>query len=86
MAKLSALPALAPGAGDGDYLVKPPYSAAPEQTPQADAPKGRIVRFTLKTADSKFYPDTGLRGTVPTRAVVVYIPSRMFPAPRHPCS
>jgi enterochelin esterase-like enzyme len=79
MAKLSALPALAPGAGDGDYLVKPPYSPAPEQTPRPEVPKGRVERFTLRTADSKFYPDTGLRGTVPTRAVVVYIPSQYVP-------
>jgi len=79
MARPASLPALTPGAGDGDYLVKPPYAPAPEQTPRPQVPKGRIVKFTLKAADSKFYPDTGLRGTTPTRAVTVYIPSQYVP-------
>ena len=79
MAKLALLPALTPGAGDGDYLVKPPYSLAPEQNPQPDVPKGRVLQFTLKAADSKFYPDTGLRGTLAARSVTVYIPSQYVP-------
>jgi enterochelin esterase-like enzyme len=79
MAKLSALPVLTPGAGEGDYRVKPPYAPAPEQTPRPDVPKGQVVRFTLTAADSKFYPDTGLRGATPTRAVTVYIPSQYVP-------
>ena len=39
-------------------------------------PKGRVASFTLNAADSKFYPDTGLRGALPTRKVTVYIPSQ----------
>ncbi len=76
MAKLFELPALTPGAGDGDYLLKPSYAPAPEQTPRPEVPKGNVVQFTLTAADSKFYPDTGLRGTTPTRGVTVYIPSQ----------
>jgi enterochelin esterase-like enzyme len=79
MAKLALLPALTPGAGDGDYRIKPPYAPAPEQTAQPDVPKGRVVQFTLKAAESKFYPDTGLRGTLPSRSVTVYIPSQYVP-------
>ena len=79
MAKLSLLPVLAADSGEGDYLVKPPYSPAPEQTPQPDVPKGRVVQFAMKAADSKFYPDTGLRGTLPARSVTVYIPSQYVP-------
>jgi iron(III)-enterobactin esterase len=79
MAKLSALPALAPGAGDGDYLVKPPNAPAPEQKPRPDVPKGRVVKFTLQAADSKFYPNTGLRDWKSTREVTVYIPSQYVP-------
>lgn len=79
MAPLADLPALTLGAGEGDYLVRPPYAPAPEQTPRPEVPKGRIVGFTLTTADSRFYPDTGLRGTVPARSVTVYIPSQIVP-------
>ncbi len=79
MAKLHELPAFSPGAGDGDYLVKPPYAPAPELTPRPEVPKGKVVQFTLKAADSKFYPDTGLRGTLPARNVTVYIPSQYVP-------
>jgi enterochelin esterase-like enzyme len=84
MAKLSALPLLAPGAAEGDYQVKPPYTPAPEQTPQPDVPKGRVVEFMLMASDSKFYPGTGMRGAVPARRVTVYIPSEYVsgtPAP-----
>jgi iron(III)-enterobactin esterase len=76
MAKLFELPLFTPGAGDGDYLLKPPYTPAPEQTLRAEVPKGKVVQFTLTAADSKFYPDTGLRGATPTRGVTVYIPSQ----------
>ena len=79
MAKLSSLPALAPGAGEGDYQLKPPYAPAPEQTPRPDVPKGKVVKFTLQMADSKFYPNTGLRDWKPTRVVTVYIPSQYVP-------
>jgi iron(III)-enterobactin esterase len=84
MAKLMELPVLTPGAGNGDYLIKPPYVAAPEQTPRANVPKGKIERFTLNAADSKFYPGTGMTGAKPTREIVVYIPSQYVtgtPAP-----
>lgn len=79
MAKLAALPPLAAHAGKGDYLTRPPYSPAPEQTPRADVPKGRVVQLTLNAAESKFYPDTGLRDWKPTRSVTVYIPSQYVP-------
>jgi enterochelin esterase family protein len=42
-------------------------------------PKGRVESFTLNAADSKFYPDTGLKGATPTRKVTVYIPSQYVP-------
>jgi len=79
MARLSSLPGLTPGAGDGDYLVMPPYAPASEQTPRPDVPKGRIVAFMLPAAGSAFYPGTGMRGAVPARRVTVYIPSQYVP-------
>jgi enterochelin esterase family protein len=84
MSPLAGLPPLAADSGEGDFLVRPPYAPAPEQTPRPNAPKGKIARFTLTAAASKFYPDTGLRGALPTRTVTVYIPSQYVagtPAP-----
>ena len=78
------LPVLTSGAGNGDYLVRPPYIAAPEQTPRPDGPKGKVEKFTLTAADSKYYPGTGMRDAKATREVVVYIPSQYVtgtPAP-----
>ena len=74
--KLESFPAWTPGAGDGNYFIGPEYAPAPELTPKDGVPKGRVETFTLTAADSKFYPDTGLRGATPTRAVTVYIPSQ----------
>jgi iron(III)-enterobactin esterase len=79
IAKLLELPAFTPGAPDGGYLQKPPYDPAPETMPRADVPKGRVERFDLNAAESKFYPDTGLRDWKPTRSVTVYIPSQYVP-------
>jgi enterochelin esterase family protein len=84
MARLVALPPLLPGAGDGNYLVRPPYSPAAELTPRPHVPKGRIQRIVLSAADSRFYPNTGLRGSLPTRTVTVYIPSQYIPGTAAP--
>jgi len=83
VAKLADLPPLAPGVGDGDYSIGPAYTPAPEQTPRDDVPKGKIVKFTMDSADSKFYP--GISKTNPgvvvpyKRNVTVYIPSQYVP-------
>jgi enterochelin esterase-like enzyme len=79
MSKVSGYPAWTPGAGDGNYFIGPIYAPAPEQTAKDGVPKGRVVSFTLNAADSKFYPDTGLKGATPTRKVTVYIPSQYVP-------
>ena len=77
IATLESLPAWKPGAGDGDYFIGPDdYTPAPELTPRENVAKGRVETFTLNAADSKFFPDTGLRGASPTRQVTVYIPSQ----------
>ena len=79
MSKVAGYPAWTPGAGDGNYFIGPVYAPAPEQTAKDGVPKGRVVSFTLNAADSKFYPDTGLKGATPTRKVTVYIPSQYVP-------
>jgi enterochelin esterase-like enzyme len=76
IAKVESFPAWTKGAGDGNYFIGPDYAPAPEQTPKDGVPKGRVETFTMNAADSKFYPDTGLRGATPTRNVTVYIPSQ----------
>lgn len=76
MAKLADLAPYATGLGDGDYSIGPDYAPAPELTPKDGVPKGKIVEFTMNAADSKFYPNTGLRGEAATRKVIVYIPSQ----------
>jgi len=76
IARVSAYPAWAPGAGDGNYFIGPTYASAPELTPRDSVPKGRVASFTLNAADSKFYPNIGLKGATPTRKVTVYIPSQ----------
>lgn len=79
IATLADFPAWTPDVGDGNYFIGPTYARAPEETPPDSVPKGRVESFTLTAADSKFYPDTGLRGTAPTRKVTVYIPSQYVP-------
>jgi enterochelin esterase-like enzyme len=77
-----------PGAPDGDYLLTPPFSPAPELTVRADVPRGTIYHFTMDSTDSKLYP--GISKTAPGqvvpyhRGVTVYIPSQYVagtPAP-----
>ncbi len=79
MAKLMDWPAYAVGLPDGDYSTGPAYTPAPEQTPKDGVAKGKIEHFTMNAADSKFYPNTGLRGATDTRQVTVYIPSQYVP-------
>jgi hypothetical protein len=67
MAKLKELPPFTDKSGDGDFLLSQPLTAAPEQNPRPDVPKGKVEHFTLTAAESKFFPDTGLRGATPTR-------------------
>jgi iron(III)-enterobactin esterase len=84
IAKVADFPEWKPGVGDGNYFIGPEHLPAPEQTPKDGVPKGKVATFTMTAADSKFYPDTGLRGTTPTRTVTVYIPAQYVagkPAP-----
>ncbi|HVU17044.1 MAG TPA: alpha/beta hydrolase-fold protein [Candidatus Didemnitutus sp.] len=51
----------APGANppvdaEGDWLVGPDYVPAPETKAVAGVPQGRVIQFTMQSADSKFYP------------------------------
>ncbi len=56
---------------DGDSVIAPPFTNAPELTVKPGVPRGAIHDFTMNSADSKIYP--GLTGAY-TRGVSVYIP------------
>ena len=51
---------------DGDFIIGPTHSPAPEMTAQ-DLTHGSVVEFTMSSADSKYYPgiarDKGTFGT-----------------------
>ncbi|MEO5688248.1 MAG: alpha/beta hydrolase-fold protein [Burkholderiaceae bacterium] len=41
---------------DGNFILGPTHAEAPEMTPQTGVPKGRVVTFTMVSADSKIFP------------------------------
>jgi iron(III)-enterobactin esterase len=61
---------------DGNFRIGPPYVADPAFTAKADVPKGRVIRFTMNSAESKLFPTApagraggaGGRGTPPSAA------------------
>ena len=46
----------APATADGNFILGPTHPAAPESTPNPGVPQGKIVEFTMSSADSKLYP------------------------------
>jgi enterochelin esterase family protein len=46
----------APAKADGNFILGPTHTAAPEMTEHEGVPKGEIFNFTMESADSKFYP------------------------------
>jgi enterochelin esterase family protein len=72
---------------DGNFRIAPPYAPDPAFTEKPDVPKGRVVRFTMNSAESKIFPTApvgGARGAAQTeppqhqtfqRQVAVYIPA-----------
>jgi len=75
--------ALAAGAAraDGDFMIGPDYTNAPELIVHEGVPRGVVHAFTLNSEDSKIYP--GLTGPY-KRGVWVYVPSQYVvgaPAP-----
>ncbi len=86
-----------PVAADGNFIIGPTHTPAPEMAPvTGDAPKGRIVKFTLHSEDSKFYPGIakdpapGPNGEITshpapwTRTVSVYVPPGYTPGTEAP--
>ena len=76
---------------DGNFRIAPPYASDPAFTEKSGVPKGRVVRFTMNSAESKIFPTApagGGRGAAQAqppqhqtfeRQVVVYIPAGYVP-------
>src|SRR5438034_11711923 len=41
---------------DGNFRIAPPYANDPAFTAKPNVPKGRVVRFTMNSAESKIFP------------------------------
>lgn len=67
-------------AGDGDFVINPPYKDAPELTARDNVRRGTVFRFVMDSKDSKIYP--GIAKDRPgqlvpyTRKVSVYVPAQ----------
>ena len=49
--------ATVPGANlDGDFVIGPTHTPAPESTVRPAVPQGKVIEFTMNSADSKYYP------------------------------
>ena len=46
----------APSAGDGNFILGPTHTPAPEAAVQAGVPQGTVIEFTMSSAESKIYP------------------------------
>jgi enterochelin esterase-like enzyme len=46
----------APPTADGNFILGPTHSPAPEMTVQEGVPQGTVITFTMNSADSKIYP------------------------------
>src|SRR3954453_10490795 len=56
-----------PADADGNFIIGPTHTKAPEMTPQDGVPRGTVHELTMKSTDSKMYPgiarDPGTFGT-----------------------
>jgi enterochelin esterase-like enzyme len=68
-------------AGDGNFILGPDYTNAPELTARENVPKGTVHHFVMDSADSKIYP--GLNGPY-KRDVWVYVPGQYVPGTAAP--
>lgn len=72
---------------DGDFVIGPNYTNAPELTVKEGVPRGTLHVFTMNSEDSKIYPGIAKyqTGVVPyRRQVCVYVPKQYVagtPAP-----
>jgi enterochelin esterase family protein len=77
--------ALPPAHQDGNFILGPTHTPAPETLPHPDVPHGDVSEFILNSADSKFYPgiarDPGTFGTPDPNDPAKLIVTTSHPAP-----
>lgn len=77
--------AVPPSDQDGNFILGPSHSPAPETLPHSDIPHGDVYTFFLKSADSKYYPGIartpGTFGTPDPHNPAKLIVTTGYPAP-----
>jgi hypothetical protein len=70
---------------DGNFIIGPTHSVAPEIAGQRGALRGTVVEFTMNSSDSKIYPgiarDAGTFGTVDPADPAKLVVTTSHPAP-----
>ena len=70
---------------DGNFIIGPTHTAAPEMTVQEGVTQGTIINFTMSSADSKIYPgiarDAGTFGTPDPNDPAKLVVTTSRPAP-----
>jgi iron(III)-enterobactin esterase len=70
---------------EGNFIIGPTHTPAPEMTVQEGVPQGTVVNFTMSSADSKMYPgvarDAGTFGTPDPNDPAKLIVTTSHPAP-----
>jgi enterochelin esterase-like enzyme len=84
-AKEMADGANAPSDADGNFILGPTHTPAPEMTVQTGVPQGKVIEFTMSSTDSKIYPgiarDPGTFGTPDPTDPAKLIVTTSHPAP-----
>jgi enterochelin esterase family protein len=74
-----------PPDADGNFIIGPTHTPAPETTAQDGVPQGTIYNFTMSSADSKIYPgvarDAGTFGTADPNDPAKLVVTTSHPAP-----
>src|SRR5215831_10427439 len=47
---------------DGNFRIAPPYAPDPAFSEKPNVPKGRVIRFTINSAESKIFPTAPVGG------------------------
>ena len=75
----------APANTDGNFIIGPTHTPAPETSAQPGVPQGAVIEFTMSSADSKLYPgiarDPGTFGTPDPADPAKLIVTTSHPAP-----
>ena len=71
----------APATADGNFILGPTHTPAPEMTVQEGVPQGTVSTFTMESAASKFYPGIARDARVPGANPAVAQPITSHPAP-----